>query len=53
VSTSFSTRSIVAPGTLAFAAASTFVAVSPVSSFSVWPLAWWPPSDGSRCPGGA
>jgi hypothetical protein len=51
VSASVSTRSIVPPGSFAFAAASTLAAVSPVSSFSVLPSARWPPSDGPRLGG--
>src|SRR4051794_5256226 len=47
-STLVSTRSTV-PLTLASAAARTFDATSPVSSFSVLPLAVWPPLDGSCC----
>src|SRR5215208_5678438 len=53
-STLVSTRSTV-PDTLASAAARTFDATSPVSSFSVLPSTVCPPWDGSRCggPGGA
>jgi hypothetical protein len=40
-----------AAGTFAFAAASTFAAVSPVNSFSVLPLARWPSIAGWRCGG--
>src|SRR4051812_39817587 len=46
-STLVSTRSTV-PGTLASAAARTFAATSPVSSFSVLPFAVCPACDGSR-----
>ena len=51
-SASFSTRSIVPPGTAASAAARTLVAVSPVSSCSVMPLAVCPPLVGSKLRGG-
>src|SRR3954447_21773169 len=46
-STFVSTRSTV-PCTFASAAALTFDATSPLSSFSVLPLKVWPPFDGSK-----
>src|SRR5436190_1355161 len=51
-STLVSTRSTV-PDTFASAAARTLDSTSPVSSFSVLPLAVWPPFDGSNPPRGA
>src|SRR5204862_3209204 len=51
-SASFSTRAIVPPGTAASAAARTLVAVSPVRSCSVMPLAVCPPLVGSKLRGG-
>jgi hypothetical protein len=42
-SESVSTRSTVAPGTAAFAAAVTLAAVSPVSGVSSAWSPWWPP----------
>src|SRR6185295_17746097 len=52
-SASFSTRSMVAPGTAARAAALALSAVVPVSSFSTTPLApTWPPLVGSKAAAG-